>query len=450
MREYEELVKEYRQLETPATIRRDAIIRSLPKPARFNMYHVVVGMRRSGKSFYLYQMIGELVGEGFDSRRIFYFDFSDDRLEPILPGCGSDVIEEYYRQVPEARELGAYLFLDEVQELDDWQGLLKRLAQNENVTLVVTGSSSKLSSEELGTKSRGRSHSHVLLPLSFREYCRFAGEDALAESAARDAALSRADKTRLSGLFDWFLTEGGFPGTFGMTPADRIEVLQGYVRDVVARDVAERQGRSDIALAMQLARFALRNTGCDFSLNNLSETLTGLGYKANWAKLSELSELMQQAYLYRLMPEFTMQLKPSTTAVPKSYAIDQGLAFAVSRANQQDIGKRLETVTYLELVRRLAGSRMDAVTSWNSGGASREKIDFVVGDALGDGAYRAVQVCAAMESEKTRRRELRGLSSAMGVFGLSSGEVVTLDQEETISVNAGEVRVVPAWRWLLQ
>ena len=450
MREYEELVKEYRQLETPATIRRDAVIRSLPKPARFNMYHVVVGMRRSGKSFYLYQMIGELVGEGFDPRRIFYFDFSDDRLEPIPPDCGSDVIEEYYRQVPEARELGAYLFLDEVQELDDWQGLLKRLAQNEKVTLVVTGSSSKLSSEELGTKSRGRSHSHVLLPLSFREYCRFAGEDALAESAARDAALSRADKTRLSGLFDRFLTEGGFPGTFGMTSADRIEVLQGYVRDVVARDVAERQGRSDIALAMQLARFALRNTGCDFSLNNLSETLTGLGYKANWAKLSELSELMQQAYLYKLMPEFTMQLKPSTTAIPKSYAIDQGLAFAVSRANQQDIGKRLETVTYLELVRRLAGSRMDAVTSWNAGGASREKIDFVVGDALGDGAYRAVQVCVGMESEQTRRRELRGLRSAMAVFGLSSGEVVTLDQDETIAVDAGEVRVVPAWRWMLQ
>ena len=93
---------------------------------------------------------------------------------------------------------------------------------------------------------------------------------------------------------------------------------------------------------------------------------------------------------------------------------------------------------------------MDAVTSWNAGGASREKIDFVVGDALGDGAYRAVQVCVAMESEQTRRRELRGLRSAMAVFGLSSGEVVTLDQDETIAVDAGEVRVVPAWRWMLQ
>ena len=93
---------------------------------------------------------------------------------------------------------------------------------------------------------------------------------------------------------------------------------------------------------------------------------------------------------------------------------------------------------------------MDAVTSWNAGGASREKVDFVVGDVLGDGAYRAVQVCAAMESEKTRRRELRGLSSAMAVFGMNFGEIITLDQEETITVDTGEVRVVPAWRWLLQ
>ena len=164
------------------------------------MYHVVVGVRHSGKGFHLYQMIREPVEKGLDSRRIFNFDFSDDRLEPITPSCGTDVTEEHQRRVPEARELGACLFLDEVRELDDWRGLLKRLAQSEKVTLVVTGSSPKLSSEELGAKSRGRSHGHVLLPLPFGECCRFAGEDVLAESAAQDAALSRADEARLSGL----------------------------------------------------------------------------------------------------------------------------------------------------------------------------------------------------------------------------------------------------------
>ena len=234
MNEYEALVREYRIRDLPKLTRRDEIIRDLPEPKRFNMYHVVVGMRRSGKSFYLFQMISDLHKAGVDPDRIFYFDFSDDRLEPMSPTCGSDVIEEYYRQVPAAREQGAYLFLDEVQELGEWQGLLRRLSQNERVTLTVTGSSSKLSAGELGTKSRGRAHSHVLYPLSFAEFCRFSGRDELAKGAAAGEAVSRAEQTLLVGLYDRYLVEGGFPGVFGMPSADRIEVLQGYVRDVVA------------------------------------------------------------------------------------------------------------------------------------------------------------------------------------------------------------------------
>lgn len=449
MNEYEALVREYRIRDLPKLTRRDEIIRDLPEPKRFNMYHVVVGMRRSGKSFYLFQMISDLHKAGVDPDRIFYFDFSDDRLEPMSPTCGSDVIEEYYRQVPAAREQGAYLFLDEVQELGEWQGLLRRLSQNERVTLTVTGSSSKLSAGELGTKSRGRAHSHVLYPLSFAEFCRFSGRDELAKGAAAGEAVSRAEQTLLVGLYDRYLVEGGFPGVFGMPSADRIEVLQGYVRDVVARDVAERHGKGDIALANQLARFALRNTGCDFSLNNLSETLSALGYKAYWGKLNDLSELMRQAYLFHVLPEFTMQLKPSSTAVPKVYAADPGLAYAVSRANQQDVGKRLETAVYLELARRLAGSRDETVASWSAPAPQREKVDFVVGDALALEPYRAYQVCADMSAARTRKRELRALGSAMNAGSLDTGTVITLDQEEELSIEEGTVLVIPAWRWSL-
>lgn len=235
-----------------------------------------------------------------------------------------------------------------------------------------------------------------------------------------------------------------------MQAADRIEVLQGYVRDVVARDVAERHGRTDIALANQLARFALRNTGCDYSLNNLSETLSALGYKAYWTKLNELSELMRQAYLFHLLSEFKTQLTPSTTAMPKVYAADPGLALAVSRANQQDLGKRLETAVFLELVRRRAGSRDDSVASWNAPAPSRAKVDFVVGDALDRAPYQAFQVCAEMVAAKTRKRELRGLAKVMRVAGLDNGTIITLDQEEQIATDEGTVRVVSAWRWSLE
>ena len=226
-------------------------------------------------------------------------------------------------------------------------------------------------------------------------------------------------------------------------------MLQGYVRDVVARDVAERSGRGDIALANQLALFALRNTGCDLSLNKLAEQLSDLGYQAYWKKLNDLSHLMEQAYLYRLLPEFTMRLKPSTTAQQKVYAIDPGLVHAVSRASQQDLGKRFETVIYLELVRRLAGRRIETVSSYTVPSPRREKVDFLVGDALSREPYELVQACADMSSDKTRSRELGSLSLAMRAVGLDCGKIITLDEEGTEHVEGGTIDIVPAWRWIL-
>ena len=445
----EPLVREYRSFNIPPLFLRDEVIERLPKPARFNDYHVIVGMRRSGKTFYAFQKMQELIDSGYDRERIFYFNFADDRLAPIEPGLGDRIVEEYFREVPQAREGGCYFFFDEIQELVDWQPFLRRLAEHEQVTIVVTGSSSKLSSEELATESRGRSRSHVLLPLSFAECVRLAGKGDLIAQIAAGAALPERDKTALLGLLDRYIEIGGFPAVQEATRSERIEVLQGYVRDVVARDVAERFERTEIGLANQLALFALRNTGCEYSLNLLSDTLSDIGYKAYWAKVNRLSELMQQAYLFRLLREFTMQLAPSSTEVPKVYAIDPGLAFAVSRASQQDMGKRLETTVYLELMRRLAGRRIEAVSSYTAPKPVGGKVDFIVGDALSQEAYEPIQVAVSMESEKTRKREVGALQACMKRAHLDHGTIVTRAETETIETEAGRIDVMPAWQWLL-
>ena len=217
----------------------------------------------------------------------------------------------------------------------------------------------------------------------------------------------------------------------------------------MARDVAERFERTEIGLANQLALFALRNTGCEYSLNLLSDTLSDIGYKAYWAKVNRLSELMQQAYLFRLLREFTMQLAPSSTEVPKVYAIDPGLAFAVSRASQQDMGKRLETTVYLELMRRLAGRRIEAVSSYTAPKPVGGKVDFIVGDALSQEAYEPIQVAVSMESEKTRKREVGALQACMKRAHLDHGTIVTRAETETIETEAGRIDVMPAWQWLL-
>lgn len=440
------LVKESRDQVLPSFVPRTEIIRELAEPARFNLVEIITGMRRSGKTFYLYQKMRELLEKGVLSEQLFYFDFSDDRLAPLASNTMDAVIEEFWRQAPKAREEGCYLFLDEVQEMENWQGVCQRLAEHEKVTLVITGSSSKLSSEEIATKFRGRSHSHEMLPLSFREFCLFQGVE---EGRLAESSTSPQTQTLLEGLFDRYLVEGGFPGVQGRLKEDRIEMLQSYVRDVVARDVAERLGREDIRLANQFALYGLRNTACEFSINQLVEGFKELGFKIYWEKADRIVDLLRQAFLLMKVEEYSVALKPQTTALPKVYGIDPGIVYAVSRANQQDVGKRFETAVYLELRRRMAGRRTEAITSYTVPGPNNQKVDFLLGDALATEPYALIQVTASMESPKTRKRELDSLEAAMKATGLREGFVVTLREEEVLETEAGTIRIVPAWKWFL-
>ena len=443
---YRALVREQMATEWPVPIMRDDVIRQLPQPARYNTVHIITGMRRSGKTFYLFQLMHHLAENGTPRERLFYFDFSDSRLRPLDDDAADLVLDEYWRQAPRARDEGCYLFLDEVQELHDWQGFCQRVAEHERVTLVITGSSSKVSSDEIATNFRGRSHVHTMWPLSFSEFCRFHSIP-LPESG--QDAFSPQERTRYEAAYDEYLVCGGFPGVQDKLVPDRIEILQGYVRDVVARDVAERAGRAEVALAMQLALFALRNTACEISSNDMVKRLEAAGYKAYWEKVRQLLGLLEQAYLVHTVNPYSTALLARTTAVSKIYAEDPGLVYAVSRASQQDVGKRLETAVFIELARRCAGRRTDTITSLTIPGARAEKVDFLVGDALGIEPYELMQVSADMTAEKTRRREFGSLEAGMRTTSLERGTIVTLREQGTFAVASGKVEVVPAWLWSL-
>ena len=453
----EELVREKLTQEIPHPVLRDEIIGDLPKPARFNRVHIVTGMRRSGKTFYLYQRMNELISQGLPRNRMLYFDFSDDRL-PKTNHVIDSVLDAYWHQVPEARLAGCYLFLDEVQDCEGWQDAARRIAQNEIVTIVLTGSSSKLSSNEIATQFRGRSHTHEMLPCSFSEFLRFHEQELPENNAAAlsgQTAYSPQEATVLESLYDRYLVMGGFPDIQNDPAPVRLEMLQGYVRDVVARDVAEKLARPSIPLATQLALLILRNTSSETSVNSLVVTLREAGFRIGWERADEIVELFRQAYLFFEVREYTRGIAPGTTNPPKSYAIDPGLAFAVSRAAQEDIGKRLETAVYLELRRRLAGRRTDAICSYTEPEDRSRKVDFLVGEAYAGEAnpaapYELIQVAASLESERTRKRECESLEAAMKQTGLECGTIINLYESSQLQLDSGVIRIVPAWRWALE
>lgn len=142
-------------------------------PRAGNLVTVVVGMRHSGKTYRLFQEMKKLKDRGVPDGMILYFNFEDDRLKPLDVQVGDEVLDTFFELHPEAFREGGYLFLDEVQEMEDWGAWLRRVVDTRKVTVYATGSSSKLLSADVATEFRGRSIEYELLPFSFLEFAAY-------------------------------------------------------------------------------------------------------------------------------------------------------------------------------------------------------------------------------------------------------------------------------------
>lgn len=464
----------------PPAVKRDMITADLTLPAPANPIEAITGVRKSGKTFYLLQMMQQLINGGFPAKRVFYFNFSDSRLLPMDEDVIAAVAEEYWRQVPIAREKGCYFFFDNIHEVDNWENALWKLSKNENVTVVVAGSmlgrsaerieaelestdpststdssgladssestdpSSSSSDSETGTKPS--IHIHELLPLSFSEFCSFQG---LVVQEVNDAIPAQS-RTRFETLFDRFMEEGGFPGIQGMTHHEQVEILQGYVRESVASAVSSQLGCGDIRLANLFALFGLRSSAQSFSLNLIVEQFRTLGFKIYWEKADKILRLLEEAFLLDRLDDYSASLKVQSTSIPKVYAIDPGISLAVSQVGAEEAERRFETAVFLELRKQLVNLPSVMLSSYSVPKAGKNKVDFFLTDNAANKPIGLIQACSSLKSELTRQSEIDSLGAAMKATGLREGTIVTLREEETIETEHGTIRVVPAWKWSSQ
>ena len=161
-----------------------------------------------------------------------------------------------------------------------------------------------------------------------------------------------------------------------------------------------------------------------------------------------LLDHFQDAYLVFAIPVFRKSERARATNPRKMYPIDPGLAAAMSHATATDVGARLENAVFLELRRRHGRLLQGQVSYYLT--ASGHEVDFVVGDLFHQRAGRLVQACADLSAPQVREREVRALVEAMTETGLDRGEIVTLREEGMVKTEAGTIRIVPAWRWLLE
>ncbi len=268
----EEVVVEFHELGIPETKERE-----LEVPTNMDLAVVLYGLRRVGKTHFLYNIMKKLLEQGLPIRRLFYINFEDERLSGLKADDLSRVVELYYKLNPDADVM--YLFLDEVQEVEGWERFVRRLLEGKRAKVFLTGSSSRLLSREMATSLRGgRSLSFQLFPLSFREFLSFKGFD-------YSGPLTEARRGgRLKGLLEEYIRYGGFPGGIVDYPGlMKIRTVQEYLDLVIYRDLIERYGIEKTGAMKALIRVLVKNFARKLSMRKLNGLLASTGGKAEQA-----------------------------------------------------------------------------------------------------------------------------------------------------------------------
>ena len=427
----EALIADFQEREIPRVTPRSLSLPSLPGKT-----DVVVGMRRSGKTWFLYQQIGDLLAQGIDRSRLLYLNFEDERLLPLETADLSRIPDAFYRRFPASREHPCWFFFDEIQNVPGWETFVRRLLDTEKISLVLTGSSARLLSREIATSLRGRSLATEILPFSFAEALRHEG----LEPPATWPPGARA-RSLLEHRFERYLETGGFPEVQAIPRDLRVRVLQEYVDVVIFRDVVERHGVENLQALRYLERSLLASPAGRFSVSKLFNDLKSQGVKVGKDTLYENLAQLEDSFLLFTVPVASPSVRVRQVNPRKCYPVDPALSAALSFRASEDLGHLLETVVYLELRRR--GRSLGYVTT-----RSGYEVDFLAEDS--GGSRELVQVCADLEAPSTRQRELRALEEGMKETACEKATVITLREEGSAEVGGRTVRIVPAWRWLLE
>lgn len=428
------IIADFGSFDLPSPTPRRLTLPSLP-----GKVDVVLGMRRTGKTWYLFQKIAELESVGVPRARILYFNFEDERLRPLVADHLDILHGAFYERNPESVGQECWFFLDEVQEVPGWELFVRRLVDQQPATglrVVLSGSSARLLGREIATSLRGRSLVSELLPFSFGEYLRHRHVDPPDRWPA-----DLTQRSLLAHHLGQYLQVGGFPEVQSLDVQLRTKVLQNYVGDVLFRDVVERHGVTNVAALRYLVRWLVRAPACAFSVNRFFNDLKSQGFKVSKDTLHEYLAFLEDAYLIYTITIHDRSERGRMVNPRKVYLADPALAGAYSYEAGGNTGHSLENLVFLELRRR--GYEVSYVVT-----RSGYEVDFYATRSAGPPLL--VQVCSELSDPGVQIRETRALEAGMQETGVPEGVIVTMREEGEVRAGPGVIRWVPAWRWLIE
>lgn len=395
----------------------------------------LAGVRRCGKSTLMELAINELIASGVDRKRILWLGFDDERLISMQAEDLDEVIQAYMELFPKIDIKDVFMFFDEIQLIKGWEYFVLRLFKSYCKNIFVCGSNATMLSTELCTALRGYPLEFKVYPLSFKEYCSF--NDLSCDDVTEQGMAA------LNAAFDVFLAEGAFPeAVLIKSKSKRIRLLQGYFDTMLLKDLCQHYAITNTRCASFLVKRLMENLTKPSSINAVYGELKSLGLKILKDDLYAWAGYLCEIFLLRRIPKYERSLNKEVHSLYKYYCVDNGLRSAVLLPRSDDFGKNLENAVFWHLQRHL--SPMGRISYYKG----KSECDFVVEER--DEVSALYQVCWELDSQDTKNREIRGLLEASSATSCKNLFIVTRDEEDEIRSDEHTIKIIPAWKWMLQ
>lgn len=404
--------------------------RLLEIPVNSKKIVALTGVRRSGKTFQLYNVIRKLIKQKIRLSNILYFNFEDERIDKdtfIL----NDIIESYRELYPDINMGSCYFLFDEIQNINGWEKFVRRIYEQVSKNIFITGSNSKMLSREIATSLRGRSINYEIYPLNFKEYLNFLDIEINFNSTKSNSAMVNA--------FEKFLSGGGFPELISVDSGIKNKVLQEYFNVMIFRDLIERYGIRQTEILKYFCKRVIGNSSKEFSVNKIYNEIKSQGYKISKDTIYEFQNYVESVYLAFFIPRYSYSIVKREFSRKKVYSIDNGLAASIDIFFMKNKGTALENLVFLELIK--SGKKVFYYSN-------NYECDFLL--AENEKISDAIQVCFDTGDADTKKREERGLLTVCREFKLKKGLILTIYGEEKYTIDGITIEIIPVYKYVLK
>ena len=375
---------------------------------------IITGIRRCGKSSLL-KIITKKIKEKF-----VYINFDDLRLTDFKIGNFED-IEEIVSEMQGIKTEVIYL-LDEIQNVPSWERWVNNLYAKKT-KVFVTGSNASLLSSEISTFLTGRNKVIKLYPFSFREFLLFKKIEIEYKTTDERRAVSQ--------IFNEYFEKGGFPLVI---KNDDLSLSKQYFEDILNKDIIKRYNIKKIKELNNLILYLFSNVSKTYSYSTLKQVSS----IKSLSMINNYIVYLKNVFVASTINKFDYSIKKQKVSSSKFYVLDNSFLKTVAFNFSENLGKRLENLVFIELVRR--GTEVYYH-------AKKNECDFIIKEGLK--ITSAIQVCSILDNPVTKKREIDGLMEALKEYKLKEGLILTLDKEEEFILEDKKIVIRPVWKWLL-